>query len=106
MEAAWIWRMEEMLVQGLEKIVAEVWSFYGYHLRELSLVPNYKTQEVLPFEMTIFYPFHIALDENGIPVGFKGTSPILPTPPMIIFMDLLDRWLESKAVSQHDIWWR
>lgn len=83
--------MEEMLVQGLEKIVAELWSFYGYHLRELSLVPNYKTQEVLPFEMTIFYPFHITLDENGIPVGFKGTSPILPTPPMIIFMDLLDR---------------
>ena len=67
------------------------------------MVPNYKTQEVLPLEMTILYPFHITLDENGIPVGSKGTSPILPTPPMIIVMDLVDRWLESKAVSQRDI---
>lgn len=65
--------------------------------------PNYKTQEVLSFEMTMFYPFHIPLDENGIPISSKGTSPILPTLPMTIFMDLLDRWLESKAVSQHDI---
>ena len=70
----------------------------------LSLVQLcYKTEKAFLFGMTIFYPFHTVLDEEENLIGSQGTSPFLPTPPMIIFMGLLGRWLEVKAVSQHDI---